>query len=180
MVARSLGSAAWPFPSPPCPPGRTRMVGHRFVVGLEARRDVDPGKAGQGTEDGLSVGDRRALGRGHDLVHLTDHLFAVAQHEGIDEVGQGLGVEGTVSAGHHDRVVRRSVGAVDGDTGQIDQVEDVGVDQLGRKVEGQDVERPAGQGVLEREQGNADRPHGRLHVHPRGIGPFRYGVVAAH
>ena len=28
----------------------------------------------------------------HDVVHLADHLLAVAEHEGVDEVGEGLRV----------------------------------------------------------------------------------------
>ncbi len=114
---------------------------------------------------------------GHDLVDLADHFLPVAQHEAVHEVGQGLGVERAVTAGQHDGVVRRSVRTVEGHRGQVDQVEDVGVHQLGRQVEGQDVEGASRKVVLEREERHLGGTHGRLHVHPRGVRPLGDRVV---
>ena len=82
-----------------------------------------------------------------------------------------------MAAGHHDRVVGRAVGAVERHLGQIDQVEHVGVDQLGGEIEGHHVEGAGRQVVLEREQGQPGAAHGRLHVHPGGVGPLGHGVV---
>ena len=95
---------------------------------------------------------------GQHLVELADDLLAIAQHEAVDEVGQGFGVEGAVAAGHHQRVPERTVGASHRHPGQIDQVEDVGIGQLGREVEGQDIEGSGGQMVFQREEGNLVGP----------------------
>jgi hypothetical protein len=65
---------------------------------------------------------------------------------------------------------------VQGHRGQVDQVEDVGVDQLGRQVEGQHVEGGRGQVLLDAEEGHPGGPHGRLHVDPRGVGPLGHRV----
>ncbi len=105
-----------------------------------------------------------------DLVDLAHHLLAVAEHEAVHEVGQRLGVEGAVAAGHHDRVVDGAVGGPHRHPGQVDEIEHVGVDELGRQVEGQHVEVAGGQVVLDREERDPGRAHGRLHVHPRGVG----------
>ncbi len=111
------------------------------------------------------------------VVHLPDGLLPVPEHEAVDEVGQRLGIEGAVAARHHQRIVGGPLGGPDRHSGQVDQVEDVGVDQLGREVEGQDVEVPGRQVVLEGEEGHAGRAHGRLHVHPGGVGPLGGGVL---
>ena len=63
-------------------------------------------------------------------------------------------------------------------TGQVDEVEDVRVDELGRQVEREHVEGPSGQVVLDREQRDPRFPHGRLHVEPRGIRPLGQRVRA--
>ena len=78
-------------------------------------------------------------GRQH-LVDLAHDLFAVAQDERVDEVGQRLGVERAVAAGQHQRVGPVRSAPRTASPGQVDQVEHVGVDELGREVEGQHVE----------------------------------------
>ena len=165
------------------PDRRPRPAG-RFVARLVAGRARRRRAPGTGPQQGLpsdrtvtGAGPLGALDRGHHLVDLPHRLLAVPEHEAVHEVGQGLGIEGAVPAGHHHRVVGGAVGGVDRDPGQVDQIEDVGVDQLGGQIEGQDVEGPGGQVVLEGEQGHPGRPHGRLHVHPRGVGPLGHRVV---
>ena len=101
-----------------------------------------------------------ALPRPIDLGDLAHRLLAVAEDEGVDEVGQRLGVEGAVAAGHHQGVRRRRArAAAHRHPGQVDQVEDVGVGELGRQVEGQHVERRrAARLRLQREQRHRRRP----------------------
>jgi hypothetical protein len=77
-----------------------------------------------------------------------------------------------VPTGHDDRVKHRTLIGPDGHSGQIDEVEDVGVDELGRKIEGQDVEASGWQVSLDGEERNFGRPHGSLHVHPGCIRAF--------
>ena len=158
--------------------------GHRLVVGLVTGRCVDPGNTAQGTEQRRPPGrtveragvESVRLGRGDHLVDLTDRLLPVPQDETIHEVGQGFGVECAVSACHHQWVIGGAFGAVDRNAGEVDQIEDVGVDQLGGEIEGEYVEAPGRQVVLEGEQGHTGRSHGRFHVHPRCVGPLRHGV----
>ncbi len=69
-----------------------------------------------------------------------DHLLAVAQDEGVDEVGQGLGVVHAVAARHDEGVGAAAVRPVQREAGQVEQVEEVRVDELGREVERQHVE----------------------------------------
>ena len=88
--------------------------------------------AAAGAALGLPVADH--LGdREHDLL-------AVAEHGGVEEVGDRLGVERRVAAGQHDRVVVGAVGGVQRDAGQVERVEHVGVAELGGEAEAEDVE----------------------------------------
>ena len=89
---------------------------------------------------------RRPSTPGSTSVISDDDLLAVADHEDVDEVGEGLGVEGAVAAGADERVLRAPLGRPHGHAGQVDAVEDVGVDELGREVEGDAgrSRRPAG------------------------------------
>ncbi len=62
--------------------------------------------------------------------------------------------------------------------GEVEEVEDVGVDELRREVEGQDVEARGGEVVLEGEEGDAGLAHGRLHVDPGGVRALGERIVA--
>ena len=129
------------FGTPPDTRVARRSRRPRLVARLVARGDVHPGHRGQGPQQVVAA--RRPPTPASDADHLgelPDRLLAVAEHEGVDEVGQGLGVEGAVAAGHHQGVRRVAVRAAHRHPGQVDQVEHVGVGELGRQVEGQDVE----------------------------------------
>ena len=133
---------------------------------------LQPGQRAQ-QRTALALGGRRRRQPGaQHLVDLAHDLLTVAQDEGVDEVGQRLGVEGAVAAGHDERVGAAAVRRVQGEAGQVDQVQDVRVDQLGREVEGQHVEGGGGQVLLDAEERHAGRPHGGLHVDPGGVGPL--------
>ena len=58
------------------------------------------------------------------------------------------------------------------DAGQVDEVDDIGVHELGRQVEGQDVERPRREVTLDAEERDPLAPHGCLHVDPRCVRPL--------
>ena len=67
-------------------------------------------------------------------------LLAVAEHGGVDEVGDRLGVEGGVAAGDDDRVVVAAVDRVQRDPGEVERVEHVGVAELGGEAQAEQVE----------------------------------------
>ena len=121
----------------------------------------------------VALGGRRGREPGaQHLVDLTDGFLAIAQDEGVDEVGQWLGIEGTVAAGHDEGVGTPAVGPAEREARQVDQVQDVRVDQLRREVEGEHVEDGGGQVLLDAEEGHARRSHGGLHVDPGCVGPL--------
>ncbi len=97
------------------------------------------------------VARRTAAQAGAALVlPLADHLgdrehdlLAVAEHGGVEEVRDRLGVEGGVAAGQHDRVVLAAVDGVQRDAGQVERGEHVGVAELGGERDAEDVEGAA-------------------------------------
>lgn len=166
---------------------------HARGVGLVAGGDVDPVDSGQGTQHPIAVGRPPAVGGpgavvgwrgvgavgtevGEHVGDLTHHLLTVSDHETVDEIGQRLGIESAVATGDHQRIVRAAPFGTDGHAGQVDQVEDVGIDELGREVEGHHVEVSGRGRALQGEQGNTRPAHGGLHVHPGGIGTLGDGV----
>jgi hypothetical protein len=60
---------------------------------------------------------------------------------------------------------------------EVDQVQHIGVGQLGREVEGDHVEGPCGAVVLQGEEGNTVSAHRALHVRPRCVCALGHGVV---
>ena len=155
--------------------GRQASLGVRRLV---ERGDVDalePGQAAaQRVARALALRLRQPLA--HHLVDLAHHFLAVAQHEGVDEVGQRLGVEGAVPAGQHQRVAGTALGRVQGNAGQVDEVDHVGVDELGREVEGEHVEGGGREMLLDAEERHPRRPHRLLQIDPRGVGALGHGV----
>ena len=149
------------------------LVGHLVHRGhVHARHRRQPAQD-------LLTGALGAPGRlpvGHHLVDLPHHLLAVAQHDQVQEVGQRLGVVGAVAAGHDQGVLGPALGRPDRHAGQIDAVQQVGVDELGRQVEGQQIEGLGRLVGVDREQGQMVGAQQRLEVDPRGVGPFGQGI----
>ena len=147
---------------------RQASLGVRRLV---ERRHVDPLERGQPPAQAVA----RALRFRPDqpipqhLVDLAHHLLAVAQHEGVDEVGQRFGVEGAVPTGQHQRVGGAPLGRVQRHTGQVDEVHHVGVDELGRQVEGEHVEGGRREVLLDAEEGHPGPAHRLLQIDPGGI-----------
>ncbi len=81
-----------------------------------------------------------------------------------------------MAPGTDERMRRIALLGTDGDAGEIEAVEHVRVDELGRKVEGNDVEvggRPVG---VDRKERQSTCSHERLEVEPRCIRAFGDGV----
>ena len=97
---------------------------------------------------------------------LADGLLAVAEHGGVDEVGDRLRVERGVPAGDDDRVRRRSRSrGVQRDAGQVERGEQVGVAELGGERDAEQVERADRavrvDGELRARRARASAPRGR-------------------
>ena len=126
---------------------------------------VDAGDLGRAREGSRSrARAARRLPVADDIGDLGHDLFAFAEHGGVDEVGERLGVEGGVPADDHERVARAAVGGVERDAGEVDHLEHVREDQLGREVEGEDVEVARRAVGVDREQ---RQPRSRA-AHDRG------------
>ena len=153
--------ARWP-PAAPAVPRRVERGTSTPSSGARGLQRV------RGRTAGLGRGDPHP----HDLGELADQLLAVARREGVDEVGQGLGVEGAVASRDHQRgrPLARSA-ACQWESRQVDEVDHVGVDEFGREVERQHVEGRRRQVLLDAEERHAGssawRPPCRPRVHRR-------------
>ena len=72
----------------------------------------------------------------------------------------------------------RPVLVADGHAREIDEVQQVRVDELGREVEGQHVEVGRGAVGVDAEERHPGRAHRRLHVGPGRVRALRHRVVA--
>ena len=162
-------------------PRRDRAEGGAVVLAVVEARDVHALDLGEVAEEPLAaaLGAPGPLPRRHHLGDLGDHLLAVAEDGDVDEVGQRLGVERAVAADHHEGVGGGAASRVQRDAGEVDALEDVRVDELGRQVEGQDVERRlAGRWVSTLKSGTRCWRSSAAEVGPRAVGPLGHGVVA--
>ncbi len=158
--------------------GRDGADDRAVVLDVVERGDVDAGDGRQLAQHHLPARPAAALPGADDLGQLGDDLFAVADDEGVDVLGQGLGVVGAVTTRDHDRVRRCAVLVPYRHPRQIHEVEQVRVDELGREVEGQHVEIARGAVGVDTEQRHLGRPHRRLHVGPGRVRTLRHRVVA--
>ena len=111
----------------------------------------------------------------HSRITVGDRqrdLLAVAQHGGVDEVGDRLGVEGGVTTGQHDRVVLAPIDRVQRHPGQVDRVQHVGVAELGGETDAEHVERADRTVVVEGELRHALLPHQLFQIGPDRVRPL--------
>ena len=99
-------------------------------------------------------------------------LFAVAQHRGVQEVGDRLGVERGVPAGQDDRVVLVAVDRAQRHPGQVQGVQEVGVAEFGGEADAQHVEGRHRPVRVEGELWHLGGAHPRLEVGPDGVRPL--------
>ena len=104
------------------------------------RRHINSGHGGQPEVHLVAVAPPSSLPCGDDLGDFPNHLLAVAQHRGVNEVGQRLGVVGAVSTDNDQRVGRRPISGSDRHTRQVNALKQVRVEEFGREVESQHVE----------------------------------------
>ncbi len=104
-----------------------------------------------------------------DLGDLQHRLLTVAHDRAVQEVRDRLGVEGRVAAGEDDRVVLRTVLGLHRDTGEVQGGEEVGVPQLGREGDTEDVEGADGAVRVDRELRDVVLTHQRFEVRPHAV-----------
>ena len=75
--------------------------------------------------------------RSHEVQH---NLLTVANGEGVDEVGQRLGVQRARSSSHHQRMAGVAINSQEGHAAEFEHVQQVGVGQLILQREPQHVE----------------------------------------
>jgi hypothetical protein len=148
------------------------------VAGLVGGGHVHPGQAAERAQDLPPVAAAGALPVAHHLGDLRDRLLAVAEDDDVEEVGDGLRVVGAVAARDDQRVLGPAIGGSHGHAGEVHAVQQVGVGELRRQVERQQVEGAGGTVGVDAEQRHPGRPQLGLEVHPRGVGPLGERVGA--
>jgi hypothetical protein len=142
------------------------------VADVVQRRHVDPGHLDQVAKHQAAVGAPGSDPPADDIGDLADHLLAITQHDHVDEVGQRLMVERAVAADHDQRVLGPTVRRPDGHAGEVDHLQDVGVDELSGEVEGEQVEVVGGAVGVGREQRDAVPAEQPVEVPPRCVRAF--------
>ena len=117
-----------------------------------------------------------------DLGDRQHDLLAVAEHGGVEEVGDRLRVERRVPAGQHDRVLVGAVLRVQRDARQVERVEHVGVAELGGEAQAEHVEGGDRSVAVDRELRDCPKiitvAHHLLHVGPHRVGALGEDPVA--
>ncbi len=116
-----------------------------------------------------------ALPIADELGDLDDGVFALAEDEGIDEGRERLGVEGAAAAGDDERVIVGALVGPDGDAGEVEHVEDVGVGHLVLEREAEDVELADAMAGLEAPERDAVGDASRVPCRPTGRRRARRG-----
>ena len=105
-------------------------------------------------------------------VIADDRLLTVAEHGSVDEVCDRLWIESRVTAGDNQRVLVGTVGRLDRDTREVKCVEHVGVAELGRERDTEDVERADRPVCIDGELRDAVFAHQCFEIGPDRIGAF--------
>ena len=109
---------------------------------------------------------------------LEDHFFAFADDHGVEKGAHGLGVVASGAAGDDEGVGGVAVGGAQGQAGQVEHGEDVGIELLVGEREGEDVETGDRVAGLQAEEGDAVAAHHRFEVAPGAIDTLGEQVFA--
>ena len=117
--------------------------------------------------------------------HLGDaehRLLAVAEHDGVEEVGDRLGVERRVAAGDDERVLAGAVARLLRDAGKLERDQEVGVAELGGEADPEDVERADRPVTLDGELADRVFTHERFEIRPDAVGALgeHVGLLVQH
>ena len=149
------------------------------VVDVVELRHVDTTGACQPEQQLVATaGAAVALPALDDVGDLQHRLLAVAEDGGVDELGDGLGVERRVASGDDDRVLVAAVHGAERDAGEVQSREQVGVAELGGEAHAEQVEVAHRTVPVDGELGHGVLAHERLEVGPHGVRALRDGVGA--
>ena len=143
------------------------------------RRDIDAGDLRQLPQhfSARTIGTTGALPFAHELSDLANDLLAVAQHDKVDEIGDGFGVVGAMTT-HADQRIGVCTGSrVNRNACEVNAVEEVRVCQFSAEVEGNDIEIAGRTMCVHREQLDLLSSQQRFKVSPRRIGAFGCSIL---
>ena len=109
--------------------------------------------------------------------HLQRHVLPFAQGEDVDEIRQRLPVVHAGAASHDDGVVLAPLVAVEGDVGQVQHIQHVGVGHLVAQGEAHKIELLQAVAALQSVEGDVRLAHLLLHVPPGGEGALAPDAV---
>ncbi len=104
--------------------------------------------------------------------NLQDHFLPFADHESVDEGRHRFRIVGGVAAGDDQRLFFRSFRAMQWNSGQIEQVEGIGIKRLVGQRDSQNIEFGNRVLALECVQRKVSLAHGRFHVGPGQVSAF--------
>ena len=105
-------------------------------------------------------------------VHLDNGLLAVADHEGVNEIRQGLGVEGAGPAGHHDGIPLSALLPQKRYAAELQHGQDVGIAHFILQGEAHHVKFIQGAAVFQGKQRYVFLLHQGHHIHPGHADPL--------
>ena len=149
-------------------PRDTAVGGVVHVVEAGYVREPAPGQL----EERLLAVPAFGLGGAQQVGDAEDRLLPVAEHDGVEEVGDRLGVERGMAAGDDERMLTRALARLLRDSRKVERDEEVGVAELGREADAQHVERADRAVALDRELADAVLAHERLEIGPDAVGAF--------
>ena len=100
---------------------------------------------------------------GHDFHR---NLLTLAQGEEVDKVRQGLRIVGTDATGEDHMLQPGPLAAVQGNPGQVQHIDDIGVAHFVADGEGDHIKIPNGILTLQGPEGELVLAHGILHISP--------------
>ena len=136
-------------------------------------RDVHTATRGEPQQQPVAAAwAARVLPLANDFGDGEDDLLAVAQHGGVDELGDRFRVERRVSPGDDHRVFVAPVDRLDRDACQLERSEHVRVTELGGEGDAEKIERGDRPVRVDGELADLVLAHEHLEVRPDGVGPL--------
>ena len=111
--------------------------------------------------------------------HLADDFLSFTQDKEVKEISYRLRVVHARTAAYDKRLLLAPVTAPDGDTCQIQHIQDIGINHLILQGKAQKVKILYGMKALQGKQGNLPLTHNGFHIHPGCIHTLTGGILPA-